>query len=78
MLFTFRLSPKKGEAFMKGNKLVRKSTTTGQITEIVRGTLDLPSDVYSLKPLQSAVYLLLRYIYLCILPVLGQKWILTA
>lgn len=51
MLFTFRPSPKKGEAFVKGNKLVRKWTTVGPVTEIVRGTVGLPSDDYTPKPL---------------------------
>lgn len=35
---------------MKGNKLVRKLTEAGQVTEIVRGTVDLCSSRYTLLP----------------------------
>lgn len=50
------MSIKKGEAFVKGNKLVRKLTTVvGPVTEIVRGSMDHFS---SLCYVRLGVYLL--------------------
>lgn len=52
MSFIFRLSPKKREAFVKENNLIRKLTTMGPVPEIVRGNMDPSSNDYTLKALQ--------------------------